>query len=203
MKRDFNARYESGDLPWNINRPDYNLINTVQEYHIPGGTALDIGCGTGDNVIWLANNGFIPTGIDLSREAIKIARKRAKEREDLIHFFTLDFLKSSVEGTPFDFIFDRGCFHTYDLAEERLAFAKNAHRAIATNGLWLSLIGNYDDGRLEQGPPKRSARDITQAVEPYFEILFMKQGRFDSNDTIPSKIWITLMKRRDQILLST
>ena len=200
MKKDFNSRYVSGDLPWDIQRPDYNLINMVQEYHISGGTALDVGCGTGDNVLWMANNGFIPTGIDLSREAIKMARKRGKEKGTLIHFHTLDFLKSRVPGAPFDFVFDRGCFHSFDTAEERQMFVKHVHRALDNNGLWLSLAGNYDDGRLEQGPPKRTARDITRAVEPYFEIISMKQGRFATNDPIPSKIWITLMKKRNEIL---
>ncbi len=54
----FENRYVSGDLPWNINRPDYNLINVITTEKIAPGKAIDIGCGTGDNAIWLASQKF-------------------------------------------------------------------------------------------------------------------------------------------------
>jgi methyl halide transferase len=47
----FKKRYESGDTPWDIGKPDFNLIQTVTMMTIEPCKALDIGCGTGDNSI--------------------------------------------------------------------------------------------------------------------------------------------------------
>ncbi|MFU8842227.1 MAG: class I SAM-dependent methyltransferase [Bacteroidales bacterium] len=196
MKKRFENRYKTGDLPWDIKRPDYNLVNAIEAFDIRPGKALDIGCGTGDNVIWLSKNGFNMTGVDLSETAIGMARNKAESENIVADFYAADFLSEEIPGHPFSFVFDRGCFHTFDRKKKRKKFAARVSEILEAGGRWLSLIGNYDDGRLDVGPPKRRASEITKAVEPFFEILSMVQGRFDSNDEIPSKIWICLMKRK-------
>lgn len=196
MKKRFNERYISGDLPWNINRPDDNLVSTVREFDIQPGKALDIGCGTGDNVFWLKQSGFTPTGIDIADKAIEMALKKSEENSIQSDFFTRDIFHDAIPGGPFHFAFDRGCFHTFDKKSQRREYARKVNELLENGGLWLTLAGNTDDGRLDIGPPKRSALDIATAVEPFFEILSMKQGRFDSNDVVPSKIWICLMRKR-------
>jgi SAM-dependent methyltransferase len=197
MTNRFNERYKTGDLPWNINRPDFNLVGIVESHPVEPCKALDIGCGTGDNVIWLAREGFEVTGVDYAETAIHQARIKAEESKITSVFYTIDFLKNNVPGAPFGFIFDRGCFHSCDDAKERKLYARNVFKYIEKDGLWLTLTGNVDDGRLETGPPKLTARDVVSAVEPFFEILSLTSGRFDSNDTQPSKIWICLMKKRN------
>jgi len=64
VEEDYRARYQSGDIPWDVGRADFNLIDVVTQKPIPSCKALDIGCGTGDNSIWLARNGFKVTGTD-------------------------------------------------------------------------------------------------------------------------------------------
>ena len=54
----FKKRYESDDTPWDIGKTDFNLIQTVTTVAIEPCKALDIGCGTGDNSIWLAKKTF-------------------------------------------------------------------------------------------------------------------------------------------------
>lgn len=196
MQRDFNLRYETLDLPWDIKRADFNLKNMVKSHPVEPCRALDIGCGTGDNAIWLATEGFDMTGIDLSGTAIEMANNKARKAGVEADFRTIDFLTEEISGESFGFVFDRGCFHTFQEKEERMVYAKKANKLLKKNGLWLSLIGNYDDGRLDIGPPKRKALEIVEVVEPYFEILSIAQGRFDSNDEVPSKIWVCLMRKR-------
>jgi methyl halide transferase len=196
MKKRFEKRYKTGDLPWDIKRPDFNLVNSVRDFGINPGKALDIGCGTGDNAIWLSKTGFDVTGVDISETAIGMARRKAEESNVAVEFHVADFLSQKIPGKPFHFVFDRGCFHTFDRKKSRRKFAASVSNILAPDGLWLSLAGNYDDGRLDVGPPKRKASEIAQAVEPLFEILSVTQGRFDSNDEKPSKIWICLMKRK-------
>ncbi len=196
MKKRFENRYQEGDLPWNINRPDFNLINAVNEFDIKPCKALDLGCGTGDNVFWAAKNGFDATGIDIAETAIEMAVAKAEKHKITAQFFVRDLFNEVIPGVPFGFVFDRGCFHTFDKKSERKLYAEKVHGLLLKNGIWVTLMGSVDDGRLDIGPPKRTAVDITTAVEPYFEILSVKQSRFDSNDEIPSKIWVGVFRKR-------
>jgi len=197
MKKRFNNRYISGDLPWDIKRPDKNLVEVVEKYEIKPGKALDVGCGTGDNVFWLASQGFETTGTDIAPEAIKMAKDKAHKVDQNVDFIVADFLRDNIPGAPYSFVFDRGCFHSFRKKRERKKYAKQVYKHLNKNGFWLSLIGSYDDGRLDVGPPKRTAMDIVSATEKYFEIISLTRSRFDSNDKIPSVIWVCLMKRRN------
>ncbi len=195
----FKKRYKTGDTPWDIGKPDFNLIEIVTKTPIKSCKALDIGCGTGDNSIWLAQNHFQVTGTDISEIAIKKAKEKASKNDVKCTFLVVDFFKSRIEGAPFGFIFDRGCFHTFDSDEERKTFAKNVAACLEKNGLWLSLIGSADEQRQCPGPPQRTANDIVVAVEPYFEILSLASSHFGSNRQNPPKCWVCLMQKRPRL----
>jgi SAM-dependent methyltransferase len=191
----FNEHYKEGSTPWDIGRPDFNLIQNVTTTAIAPCKALEIGCGTGDNAIWLSQHGFTVVGVDTSKLAIEKAREKAAGTNASCAFAVLNFLKRQVEGVPFGFAFDRGCFHTLDSASERQTFAKQVNRHLGENGLWLSLIGNADEQRRE-GPPKRTARDIVGAVEAYFEILSLVSSHFETTLPEPPRAWVCLMRKR-------
>lgn len=192
----FRKRYESGDTPWDIGKPDVNLIQTVTATPIAPCKALDIGCGTGDNSIWLAQNDFQVTGIDVSETAIQKAIEKALEAKVKCTFLVLDFLAGQIPGPRFGFAFDRGCFHSFNTDEERQRFAENVAAHLKQDGLWLSLIGNADDKRPGPGPPRRTAKEIVTAVEPSFEILSLASGHFGSNRPDPPRAWVCLMRKR-------
>jgi methyl halide transferase len=197
VKKRFKERYKTGNIPWDIGKPDFNLIETVTKIPIESCKALDIGCGTGDNSIWLAQKQFQVTGTDVSEVAIETAKEKALKNNVKCTFLVVDFFKDRIEGAPFGFVFDRGCFHTFDSNKERKKFAKNVASNLEKNGLWLSLIGSADERRQGPGPPQRTANDIVAAVEPYFEILSLFSSHFDSNRQNPPKCWVCLMQKRD------
>jgi SAM-dependent methyltransferase len=192
----FKKRYESGYTPWDIGKPDFNLIQTVTTMAIGPCKALDIGCGTGDNSIWLFQKNFQVISIDISEIAIQQAIEKASKANTKCTFIVIDFLKNKVEGAPFGFVFDRGCFHSLNSDAEREIFAENVADHLDENGLWLSLVGNADEQRNRPGPPQRTARDIVNAVEPNFEILSLVSGHFGSNSPNPPRCWICLMRKR-------
>jgi SAM-dependent methyltransferase len=192
----FQGRYEAHDTPWDIGQPDFNLIETVTKTPIKPCNAVDIGCGTGDNAVWLSQQGFHVVGIDTSAVAIEKAKHKASQSHAKCGFIVSNFLTSKVEGRPFGFAFDRGCFHALESDQERKSFAENVNRHLQRDGLWLSLIGNADEQRNTPGPPQRSARDIINAVEPYFEILSLVSGHFGSNRPDPPRAWVCLMWKR-------
>ena len=67
----FKGRYEAHDTPWDIGAPDFNLIEAVKVTPVKSCKAIDIGCGTGDNAIWLSQQGFDVIGIDTSSFAYR------------------------------------------------------------------------------------------------------------------------------------
>ena len=196
MAHEFEERYRTGETPWDIGKPDFNLIRIVTTTSIEPGRALEIGCGTGDNAIWLAQQKFDVLALDISGVAIEKAKVKAHQAGVACHFRVADILKTDLQETPFRFVFDRGCFHTMDSVEERAGFVKQVHRYLGESGLWLSLIGNADENRVGHGPPRRSAGAIVGAVEPYFEILSLVSSQFETTLPEPPRAWVCLVRKR-------
>ena len=197
-KEMFDERYKTGNTPWELERPDSNLIEIVKNKNILPCKTLEIGCGTGSNAIWLAQNKFDVTGIDFSSLAIEKAKVKSQKQEVEIQFHVKDFFEPPKGEIDFEFIFDRGCFHSFENKEDRLTFAENVSRHLKEGGQWYSIIGNADDGPRDEGPPMRSALDIVTAVESFFEILFLVSGRFDSSREKPAQCWKCLMRKREK-----
>ena len=189
-------RYKAGDTPWDVGQPDFNLIEVVTKQPIPSCKVLDIGCGTGDNSIWLAQNRFQVIGVDTSATALEKAREKASKAKVACDFILVDFLKNKIEGAPFGFVFDRGCFHSFDSENDRRTFAQNVAIHLEEAGLWLTIVGNADEHRKGPGPPQRTAGDIVLAVEPYFEVLSLTSTHFESNRPNPPRAWRCLMQKR-------
>ena len=174
-KTDWEQLYRDEFMPWDTGRPESHLIQTVTDLPVPPCPALDVGCGTGANAIWLAEQGFEVIGVDLSETAIKLSRERPGA--DKCAFVHKDFLTAPLLRTDFGFVFDMGCFHTFHDGDSRDLFARKVAASLAEKGLWLSICGSCDGPEL--GPPRRSALEITRAVENYFEILYLKATYLD------------------------
>ena len=196
MENRFEERYKTGDTPWDHDSPDKNLVDMVAHGLIPECKALDIGCGTGSNAIWLARQHFTVTGCDLSQTAIEIAREKASGSNVDCTFLVADFLEDPIPGASFGFVFDRGCFHSVGADKERRQFAENVSACLEAGGLWLTMAGNADEPEREVGPPQLTAIELISAVEPCFEILSLSAGRFGSDQPDPPKAWICLMRKR-------
>ena len=192
----WDERYQTGDLPWDTQRHDKHLEQVLAEYSIEPCTTLELGCGTGTNAIWLAERGFRVTALDVSSVAIEMAREKASREGATVEFLTADILTDKIPGAPFAFAFDRGCFHSFDELPDGVAYAEGVRGCLADGGLWLSLIGNTDGPARETGPPRRSVRDIAEAVEPLFEILSLRTIHFDSDQSDPPRAWECLMRKR-------
>jgi hypothetical protein len=108
-------------------------------------------------------------------------------------FAAWDFLAAPPPASPFHFVFDRGCFHVFDEPDERRRFAAQVADALAPGGLWLSLIGSTEGPPHEVGPPRRSAREVTLAIEPALEIVELRSAEFRGNN---AKAWFCLSRQR-------
>ena len=192
----FEERYRSGDTPWDHGSVDGNLIDIFSRLEIKRCRALDIGCGSGENAIWLARQGWDVVGCDVSPTAIQQAKDKLPGVSAEVRFMVADFLSDPVSISPFGFVFDRGCLHCMEEEEDRMRFAEKVSGLLAEGGLWLSLVGNADEGEREVGPPQLSASELVSVVEPFFEILSLTSGHFGSDQTVPPRAWICLMRKR-------
>ena len=189
----WNDSYASGGpLPWDTGTPDPLLIEMLESGAVTPGRALEIGCGTGTNAIFLAQRGFDVLGVDISEVAVNKARTRAHGR---CRFEVIDFLVAAPIDGPFEFVFDRGCFHIFDDEAERARFAQNVSAELVEHGLWLSLIGSTEGAPRDQGPPRRSAREVTNAIEPWLEIVQLRSAEFTVYDE-RLMAWLCLSRKR-------
>ena len=193
---EWDARYSKDDIPWETGRHDRNLERMIEERRLEPCAALEIGCGTGNNAIWLADRRFQVQAVDLSTVAIKAARRKAARQKVRVGFRVADVLSDTLPEGPFKLVFDRGCLHGFETSEDRAKCVGAVHRVLASGGLWLSLIGSRDGPERDDGPPRWSAAEITAAVERRFEILEMKATHFDSDQTEPPRAWACLMTPR-------
>ena len=189
----WNEHYASGELPWDTGRPEPLLVEFVMSAGVAPGRTLEIGAGTGTNAIWLAERGFDVLGVDVSPLAVERAHAKMEDRALRCRFATLDFLASPPPDGSFHFVFDRGCFHVFDEPGERARFAEGVATVLEPGGLWLSLIGSTEGPPREVGPPRRSAREITLAIEPALEIVDLRSAEFRGS---AAKAWFCLSRQR-------
>jgi len=189
----WNETYASGQpLPWDTGMPDPVLVEMIASGAIAAGRTLEIGCGTGTNAIFLAQHGFTVLGIDISEIAVERARAKA---HGTCRFEAVDFLAAPPIGGPFEFVFDRGCFHVFDGEHERVRFAENVAAALVEGGVWLSLIGSTEGAPRDEGPPRRSAREVVHAIEPSLELVQLRSTEFTVYDE-RLKSWLCLSRKR-------
>lgn len=189
----WNESYASGQLPWDTGQPEPLLVEFVTSSRVTPGPALEIGAGTGTNAIWMAERGFDVLGVDVSPLAVERARAKMEGRALRCRFAALDFLAEAPPGGPFQFVFDRGCFHVFDEPDERQRFAARVATALAPGGLWLSLIGSTEGPPREVGPPRRSSCEIALAIEPALEIVELRSAEFHGSN---AKAWFCLSRQR-------
>lgn len=195
-QRDWDERYVAGETPWDTGEPDEYLVEFLRCNLVERGRALDVGCGTGTNALWLASQGFAVLGIDISSAAIERARAKASTTVLDCHFATADFLRDGIPDAPFDLVFDRGCFHVFDEAEDRARFAGRVASLLNRDGRWLSLIGSTEGPERDYGPPRRSAHDVISAIEPELEMLELCSIQFRASLPAPVAAWRCLSRPR-------
>src|SRR5256886_2994546 len=125
---------------WMPRRPPWDTGITPPEVerfvasHAPG-RAVDLGCGTGTNAVYLARHGWSAMGVDFAGRAIAKARRRARDAGVSCTFFVGDVAALEVPG-PFDLALDIGCLHSISVSN-RAAYATGLARAVRSGGTYL------------------------------------------------------------------
>ena len=142
----YRLAYRLGTPRWDTGAPQPELEQLVRG-RAPA-RALDLGCGTGADAVYLAGHGWQTTGVDFAPEAIAAARKKAADAGVDAAFVVGDASRLADAGVrgPFDLLLDIGCYHTIP-ASRRDAYVAGAAGA-ARPGADFYLAGLADPPRL-------------------------------------------------------
>ena len=134
----FDLQYRFSRPPWDSGVTPPEVIEFVSQSQSRG-RALDVGCGTGTNALYLARSGFEVVGVDFSPKEIATARAKAHRAGIAIEFHVADVtrLGSLRVCEPFDFVLDIGCFHALDAAGRARYAAEIAHQVRAGGAFLL------------------------------------------------------------------
>lgn len=160
----FILQYLFFDPPWDTGETPPELLAHLEK-HSPG-RALDLGCGTGTNVITLAEHGWQATGVDFVAWPIRSARRKA-QRADVdqrTEFLHQDVLELDNLQEPVDLILDIGCFHVFAGGEVN-RYVENVQRLLKPGGSFLLYVHLWEGEGTGQGAAEGELSQLAQALD--------------------------------------
>lgn len=195
VDRNWDQRYHTGDLPWDSGLPSRELQRVLAEQGITPCRALELGCGTGTNAVELARRGFDVTAVDCAPRALEIARQKADSAGVQVNWMLADVQNFGAGLPPFEFIFDRGCYHCcrrVDLAGYQATLQNVSHPGTRM----LCLAGNVGE-QSDSGIPKVSAEELDHELGPLFEVIVRRPFHFQDAGGAEGPLgWSSFMVRR-------
>jgi len=174
-----------GKPPWDSGISPPELFEFIKTHK--AGRAIDLGCGTGTNVITLAKAGWQVTGVDFASRAIHTARRKLKQEKIQADLHVGDVTRLKGITGPFDLTLDIGCFH--GLSELGMQdYLNQLDRILAPNGFWL-MYGFFKPAALQSGPGLLEA-DVDR-VSSRFNLLSRQNG-FDKRER--TSAWFLIQK---------
>lgn len=175
-RAEFAWRYLRGRTPWDTNQTPPELVEFVQTWPGAPGRALDLGCGTGTNVLFLARHGWAAVGVDYVPQAIARARRKADQAgiEVPFHLGDVTRLDSLPLEPPFDLLLDLGCLHSLS-AEERQRYGAQVARLSAPGG-WFLLYACLPRERRPGEWMGLTPDEVTACLAPAFRIERQEMG---------------------------
>ncbi len=146
------ANGDAALIPWGDEEAHDILLDWISMGYVGGGkTAVDVGCGLGDNAVCLAANGYNVTAIDLSQSAIDWATKRFADS-------SVTFRQADLFDLPDDLIGQYDLVHeTYTLQALPEAIRSKCFEAIASlvapKGRLLVICRSRAEDVVPDGPP--------------------------------------------------
>jgi len=197
MLERWDRAYRRTRMPgWDVGRAASELKKIVDDGTIRPGRALVLGCGTGTNAIYLASKGFTVTGVEVAPTALVLAERQARKAKVRVRWLVAD-VTAMGEMEPFDFIFDRGCYHHVQLYNSA-GFVKTVDRLTRSGGHFLLLAGNANQPR-HGGPPRVDETKLVNDFAKTWDFVCLREIRFESrnpNYKTGAWAWSALMRRR-------
>lgn len=177
-------RYTSGPRPWDTGITPPEVVDFWKRRRVTTGQiALDLGCGTGTNVAWLAATGLTAIGVELSYTALQLAYQRRETLKPPARD-RLRFVQGDVSRVPFFrlnacYILDIGCFHALP-SDARIDYANGVAANLEPGG-YFHLFA-FD--RLPEDADAPDARgvgenEVADLFAPELSVVEIIRGRPD------------------------
>ncbi|MGB8213999.1 MAG: class I SAM-dependent methyltransferase [Anaerolineales bacterium] len=137
------------------------------------GNAIDIGCGTGTNLLYLASHGWKVSGIDFSPLAIQKAGRKLRDYPKTLLVADVTKMAGLDLPGPYDLGLDMGCFHSLALAE-RGAYVKGMQKWITARGMLMIYAFQPSDA---VGPDGITRDEMVEYFRNGFELVRYEQGQ--------------------------
>lgn len=165
--------------PWDTRVSPPELLQFLENH--PSGKALDLGCGTGTNLITMASYGWQVTGVEYAWRAVQIACNRLKQAGETGKVWSGDVTTLKYIQDRFDLVLDMGCYHGIP-RERRPAYRENLLKWLAPGGSYLL----YAHCQVEGKPVGISEDEIRM-----FESVFYLRERQDGIDNRERRaVWL-------------
>ena len=171
-------------LPWAHDEPTLYLAE-ICNLREPG-TALDIGCGSGMDSVYLAKRGWDVTSLDFVPQALAFTQQRAEKAGVSVTPVETDITEWDVPQ-QFDLVLDHGLLHNMD-AVRFAAYRERIVQAVAPDGdfvmlHWHPLYPGQPQG--ETGPTRTPREDVEAFFTPEFQVrYFAREDYADMNDSV-------------------
>jgi SAM-dependent methyltransferase len=192
----YRVLYRLRITPWERDTVPTPLVELIAQYPAPG-RALDIGCGTGRDAVYLAARGWTVTGVDSVPRALDAAKQRANATNVDVNWVRGDVtrLQTLGIGEGYELLVDRGCFHGLADAEREQYAAGVA--AVATPGARLVMFAFQPRSR-GLGPRGVTSDEVEQHLGGAWELV----SRAPDSESRPPRwigdakpVWYQLRRR--------
>jgi cyclopropane fatty-acyl-phospholipid synthase-like methyltransferase len=176
--------------PWDTGITPPEIVAMIEGGKVSIGRALDLGCGTGTNAIYLAQQGFTVTAIDVSRRAVASAKHKTRSVQltERVRFERGDVtqLRKWVDPNSIDFAYDIGCFHSLK-AEARQRYVSALTSVLKPGGVYMLYAFEPQADRAGV-----ALDEIAALFDPAYQLDAMRRG---SDRNARGSAWYTLTKR--------
>ncbi len=163
-RHQWDERYGGDELLW-TSAPNQFLVSEVAG--LPAGSAVDLACGEGRNAVWLAEQGWVVTGVDFSSVGLAKAQRLAQSRQVDVRWVESAVQEWTAPADGFDLV---AVFYLQLPQPERSVALTVAAASVAPGGTLLVVAHDHDNlTRGFGGPPDDavlySVGDVTDVAE--------------------------------------
>lgn len=187
--------------------PFTDLVSFYYNYfdkNVSNMNILEVGCGAGNNLEFLAKNGHNVYGIDASEIAIKFSKEKFEKKKILGNFTIGEFTELPYEENFFDLIINRAAICHTDIKNANIAM-KECNRVIKKSGIFYSTfftnLNTFKATKVDFGYYESFEEGFQNIGALKFYNIFEVKEIFEKNNFEITNLYLT--EKKDMINIPT